>query len=265
MKLKKILLTILLFPVLIACGPKGPSTGNDSSSRNRTSRESISTLSTNPVSEGCSISGSLIEISTGCYLQENDSYKSTVKPSEYTNPEIKVVSSNEDVFTVRFEENSKNTFYIDTHKAGDSIIKIYAAEDDYLIFREVVHVRKAYDKDEIQDVVFDTYDIWTSTHIMGVYQMTFFTVQPLSGLLNGSDDMENTKLRFSLTYVETKKMFDFTFHSFAVELDLENSQTRRKYTEVDIATTGDNILFYYEEGLLEMFRPIELYNPTSRY
>lgn len=257
MKIKKILFPMLLIPMLMGCGN---SSNNSSSSKrgNSWNEGNFSSLSTNPVNEACSISGSLIEISTGCYLQPNEKYTCGVIPSFYANKDIRIVSSNEEVFTFSFVNGSKNTFQIETHGIGDSIIKVYAAEDDYLLFREVVKVRKYYDEKSIQDVVFDKYDIWESTGIFGNYQMSFFTVGPLSGLLYGRDDMEATTLNFSLNFIETKKIYDFSFHSFEVVVDLENSNTKRTYTELDIATTGDNILFYYEEGLLEMFRPTEL-------
>lgn len=267
MKISKFLLPIMLVPMLIGCGKGANGSDNSQSSYKPASSwndGSFTSLSTTPVSEGCQISGSIIEISTGCYLQPNDSYKCAVTPTAYANHAIKISMSNEEVCTYRFEGNSTNSFFIDTKAIGDCIIKIYAAEDDYLLFRQVIKVRRAYSKTEIEDVVFDKYDIWNATGIYGQYTMSFFTISPLSGLLYGRDDYEQTRLNFTLEYVETKKIFDFSFHSFKINVDLENSSTNRTYTELDIATTGDNILFYYDEGLLEMFRPAELYQPFPR-
>lgn len=262
MKKLKFLLSIMLLPMIAGCVKGGNSSVAPSS--NPTSSNSFTSLSVTPVDEGCSISGSLIEISTGCFLETGESYNCALTPSSYSNKEIKIVISDETIFTTEFLNGSKNNFAIKTHKQGDAILKVYAAEDDYLLFRDVIRVRDPYSPTQIQNVVFDKYDIWNATGIYGNYTMSFFTMQPLSGLLYGKDDYENTTLNFSLEYVETKKIFDFRFHSFNVKVDAENSQTRRVYTELDIAVTGDNILFYYEEGLLEMFRPAELSKPAVR-
>ena len=40
-----------------------------------------------------------------------------------------------------------------------------------------------------------------------------------------------------------------------MQLDLENSSTMRTYTGIYISVTGDEVLIYYTDGLVDMFRP----------
>lgn len=265
MKKRALLPIIAATLVIVGCGKSGTSSLSSSMDTTSSSRErhhssidlgpSVSTLSTDPVEEGGSMSGSLIEISTGTYLEPGYDYLCSFVPTSYANTDIKVVSTDENVATIRFVEGSKNKFYVEAKAIGDTILKIYAAEDDFLCYRKVVSVRKAFNEKEIGTIMYETYDLWQSTGIYGQYTMSFVTDDPLNGTLTGRDDYEYTYLNFLVEYKETKMIYDFRFHCFEIKVDLDNSNTERVFTEMDVAVTGDNILVYYDEGLFEMFKP----------
>lgn len=264
--MKKIL--IPLFASFILLGGCNNGVSNETNTQNQSTLVPVDTsvssstyvepaftpISTDPISTG-SVGGSLIEVSVGKYLEQNSAYTCTFTPSSYADTTIVITTSHSNVATIEFLNGSKNTFQILTHEIGDSLIRIYAngdAKTGDLVYRDVVHVRRTYSEKEIQNKVFEV-DTWASSRLLGNYKMLFLTMNPLSGTISGSDDMEKTNIDFTLDYVNREKVYDFNFYKYSIDVSVENKQTNRTFTFMYVAVTGDEILVYYGEGLFEMF------------
>lgn len=213
-------------------------------------------LVVDPISSG-SASGSLVEISVGRILTVGDVYTCSFVPSDFINPSIYIVSTVDGILETSQRVAGANTFTIKPLKAGQTILKIYTVEDDCLVYRDVITCADPLTYEEALDAVFETYDIWESSGLLGEYRLTFLTTVPkLSGRVRGTDNYEYTDIRFDCNYVDKEKLYDFSFYCFEMQLDLDNSQTQRKFTYVDISVTADCIYIYYDEGLFEMFTPV---------
>ena len=246
MKQKGIFVLFLLS--LISCGAP-TSTPQQVTTLPPTTSESIPLveLETEEIIEGGSYGGYFIEINTERLLSENSSYNCTFEASN-PNKAIRVESTRPESITVEFGNNPNRDIILKTHHAGDSIIKIYDA-DEMLVYRKVVRVRKAHAQEEMEDLLFDN-DLYLGMKFLGDHRITFTETNPLVGIFSGSDDFEqNMRIKFETkfdSYLEDRDVYQYTLETI----------DRDQYSTTDIKTlqvspTGDVMYLYYgSEGLL---------------
>jgi len=231
-------------------GEQGGNTGEDEK------EEEFEHLTTNTIVSG-SYSGSLIEILTDRYLEVGQSYACAFTTSTNLNKTLTFKSKYDTVATVSVGATA-GSFTINALKVGDTIVYAYDVEGT-MCLRVLVQVRKAIALDKVASHLFNV-DKWESTHILGTYTLTFVNENPLTGMMAGYDDMEQTSIVFDLIDGKALKMYDFNFYEFSFVLDMDQYQSQREYVCFRISATGDYILIYYSSGtetsLLEMFSPV---------
>ena len=249
MKQKGIFVLFLL--LLVGCGTQTTSSPQPTAQPTTSQSIPLVELETEEIVEGGSYGGYFIEINTERLLSENSSYHCTFEAS---NPKknIRVESTRPESITVEFGTNPNRDIILKTHAAGDSIIKIYDA-DEMLVFRKVVRVRKAYSQEEMEDVLFDN-DLYLGLQFYGDHRITFTETQPLVGILSGSDDFEkNMRIKFETTF--TAYVEDRDVYQYSLEIIDRDQYSTTVIKTLQVAPTGDVMYLYYgtEEILLNIF------------
>ncbi len=208
-------------------------------------------LETEEIVEGGSYGGYFIEINTERLLSENSSYHCTFEATT-ANKQIRVESTRHESVTVEFGENPNRDIILKTHAAGDSIIKIYDA-DDMLVYRKVVRVRKAFTKETIEDEIFDN-DLYLGMKFLGNHRISFVETQPLVGIFSGSDDFEkNMRIKFEMefvSYLEDRDVFEY-----ALTITERDQTSTTVINTLQVSPTADVMYLYYgtEYSLLNIF------------
>ncbi|MGM9873485.1 MAG: hypothetical protein ACI31G_01005 [Bacilli bacterium] len=221
--------------------------------------EELVELECEPISSG-TCGGILIDVAVNRLLANDTQYEATFKCNSI-NPEMTFKSSRPQSVTIAKSTSSAESFIIETHNPGDSILQIYDYEG-ILVYRNVVRVRQSYTPEQITQAIYD-YDIYKGTKMAGNHRMTFTSVTPFAGLFTGSDDFESgMNISFEATYntyIDAWDMYEFT-----IEITNNESNSQTILSSLCVTTTADQILLYYkssgvsEEHLLNIFFPAAL-------
>ena len=269
MKAKTILLSSLGLLALASCQGPTPtpsaSSPTDSSavesSAEPSVEESIYTIDPEEVEEFAegSVGGQLIDINLNCFLAEQTDYLCRFSPKNL-DPTLRIVSSRPESLEVEHEGGEE--FTLCAKAPGDSLLSIYD-KDDMLCYRKIVRVRKAYDKTEIEEVMYD-YDIYGGMTVFGgTYRLTFLQYAPLMGILEGRDEVESgIHIEFTATYSGYVSAYDM--YSYDIEITSRNEGSQTRITSFLISRTADQLVLYYwtgeEEAWLDSFYPESLYD-----
>ena len=242
---------VLFLFLLVGCGTQTTSSSEPTAQPTTSQSIPLVELETEEIVEGGSNGGYFIEINTERLLAENSSYHCTFEAS---NPKknIRVESTRPESITVELGSNPNRDIILKTHAAGDSIIKIYDA-DEMLVFRKVVRVRNAYSQEEIEDVLYDN-DLYLGMKFLGDHRITFTETDPLVGIFSGSDDFEkNMRIKFETTF--TSYLEDRDVYQYNLEITDRDDHSTTIIKTLQIAPTGDVMYLYYgtEESLLNIF------------
>lgn len=172
-------------------------------------------------------------------------------------------SSREESLTIETSGSSLNTFSMVTHKPGDSILSIYD-DEDMLVYRNIIRVRKAYEPEEIPQALYD-FDVFKGYRMFGNHRLDFSNVDPFEGVLSGTDDVEISPMNivFQATYAGLNEMFDM--YEFDLDVVTANEGSQTKVTTLLVSRTADFVILYYrisavEEAMLNTFFPASLSN-----
>lgn len=242
---------VLFLLLIVGCG--APTTSSPQPTSQPTTSQSIPLveLETEEIIEGGSYGGYFIEINTERLLSENSVYNCTFEAS---NPKknIRVESTRPESVTVELGKNQNRDIILKTHAAGDSIIKIYDA-DEMLVYRKVVRVRKSYTQNEIEDVLFEN-DLYLGMTFMGNHRITFTETNPLVGIFSGFDDFEkNMRIKFETNFVAYLE--DRDVYQYSLEITDRDEYSTTIIKTLQISPTADVMYLYYgtEESLLNIF------------
>lgn len=201
-----------------------------------------------------SYGGTFLDVNVGRYLCDSTTYEFIYNSSYMVDQSFTVKCSPSALATA--EVVSENKFNLITNEhTGDFILKVENAQG-LLVYRNVIHVRKAVALDDIGNELFkkDVYktDPSLSAYI-GSWRLSFTSISPITGAISGGDDMEQgVNITFELTYQETDEYFDCYVYK-AKTLSSTASQT--VVSEVMLARCLDFIYIYEDSGLLTMLRP----------
>lgn len=197
-----------------------------------------------------SVSGSLVEIDAGRFLETGCNYTCAFTPSTTIDQGYSVKSDDNSIAYITHEYSS-GSFVIHAVSAGDIIVTAYDSNES-LVLQMLVQIRNRVDKAKIGKMLYNT-PIFVG--IFGGYQLSFLSDNPLKGFLTGVDDFESSFVHFECTNCAEETIYEFNYYKYDMQLDLENSSTMRTYTGIYISVTGDEVLIYYTDGLVDMFRP----------
>ena len=244
---KRLIFGLTLF-MLFSCNA---SPSSIPTSQPTTSEAPLVELETEEIIEGGSYGGYFIEINSERLLAENSTYHCTFEAST-ANKQIRVESSRPESITVELGDNPNRDIIINTHTAGDSIVKIYDA-DEMLVYRKVIRVRKAYAKEEIENELFDN-DVYLGMKFLGDHRITFTELDPIIGVFSGSDDFEkNMRIKFEMEYVSY--LDDRDVFQYDLTITERDQTSTTVITTLQISPMADVMYLYYgtEGSLLNIF------------
>ena len=253
---------------LVGCNTKSTSSNSDisesisesssGSSSSSKSNESFEPLHCDEVQIGTP-DGFLIDVNVGSYLTSEKSYDAKFIP-QGVGSSIRIVSSHQNVLTCAQKSAGSTTFTLDAHSIGDSILSIYDNED-ILIYRHVVHVRKGYSQEEIGQALFDN-DLFIGYPpfaAFGDHRVNFVETSPLTMVLSGHDDVETEMhIECECTFVRyTESLDKYEYSLVTVDRD---DVSKTQLTRIYVAPTADIVIVFYkisqtEEAILNMFVP----------
>ena len=256
----KHILGLLAF-LLFSCG---------SLNNNTTSQEPTITPSTNiplveleedEICEGGSYGGYFIEINVNRLLANDETYHCSFESSN-PNKAITVVSTRPESVTIHYGTNPNRDIILKTHAPGDSIIKIYDA-DDMLVYRKVVRVRQAYTSEDIGDAIFEN-DSYLGMKFMGDHRMTFIENGPIVGIFSGSDDFEtDMRIKFEANYLGYLE--DRDAYEYSLDIVDRDAYSTTKITVLQVSRTADVMYLYYNSGSTDSLLNIFVAEPYAKF
>lgn len=205
-----------------------------------------------------SIGGDLSDVEIGRYFADNTTYLAIYSYGRSSS--YRYVSSREESLTIELNSVTVGTFNFVTHKPGDSILTIYD-DNDMIVYRNIVRVRKAYDEVGVAQAIYD-FDAYEGFGLFGKHRLNFTNVSPLTGILGGTDDIEVTPMNivFEATYEGINEWHDM--HEFVLDVVSANEGSQTKVSRMLVSRTGDFIILYYltggEDVMLNLFFPTSL-------
>lgn len=255
MKLNRLILPLVALG-LVSCStitPSGDANNSiDNSSYVDITSDSSNTdeipLSTNKVSSG-SIGGALININLGIPLIEDYSYNFSITSSDATaSGPINVTISNTNVVSY---ELVGSTPTLKTHNSGYAII-IIKDSNDFLIYRNVIHVVKPYTNDNIVEHLIDVDSFKSFGSSYESLSLTFLSDS--TALLQGNEGSSSIgSIYLNYSYAKfNSNSNDFVFN---VTIDKENSSSIPDITLLYVGNNGYELSLYGNEGLYGIFFP----------
>lgn len=256
MKIRRLLFLPLILNCLLA-GCSGDGSSNQTTSYpdySQTDYPLINLKDEDRIISGGSYGGYFIEVNNERYLADNTTYQFIYQSSYYADPNFTVTVAPEALATVETVDMTKFNLITNEH-TGDFLLKIENALGE-LVYRNVVHVRKAVPQDDVARMMVATDKFKSVKEIevfTGSWRLSFTTESPLTGALNGGDELEQgVKISFTLTYVETDSYFDCYVYNVKT---LETNASQTNLTEIMIARCLDYVYVYDSNGILTMLRP----------
>jgi len=220
-------------------------------------------------SSGVSSEGFLTEILSDRFLGEDKSYVCYFE-SSLADKSLRVVSTNEGHATIEQSESKKSKFTINTHSAGDTVLKIYNADDE-LVFRKIVRVRPVYSSKTILNCLYNAEYYRTLKDYedyIGSWRCSFYEGdEGAECALKGSDDADtNVNLTASLSFKEYYSPTDcYIFDATVLTSNTKNTSL----VYVCVTAQGDLAYLYYpttnNEGVMEEHLLTFLYNNDISY
>ena len=216
------------------------------------------------VQKGGSYSGYFIEVSCGRFLAVNSSYDFYFSSSYSSDPSFEVESLFESHATVRFDENNKNKFFLDTHTAGDTVLIIRNAINE-ICYTQVIRIRPAYTDITVLDIMYQADYYRTIKAYEGytgkwVYSMLDDSEEHNS-VISGSDDYDSATCKFGLRYDSYSELTDLYYF---VTTNLDSTSPYTTISTVSISRCGDTMYIYTLSGVDEHLLTI-LYNVDVQY
>ena len=252
----KLFVPLMLF-TLCACGSTNNNPTVDETSTSE--EEEIVELTTEEVATG-SYGGWFIDINVNRFLATDSSYNVSYSSNNVMDKSIRVTTSRPESLTVERIEGDNSNFIIHAHKAGDSVLCIYDAED-ILVYRHVVRVRKKCNLDEIEKLVYN-YDIYNVMFAsLGQYHLTFGE-NPFQVTVSGSDEIEtNMTVRSKLTFFQYNANMDA--YGYRMEVIERDETSTTDLVECYISVTGDEVFVYYKETSTQENHLLNIFYPAS--
>lgn len=251
-----ILIPLSMCFMLSGCSSETTSTTPTSTTTdyNETDYPSIDFKEEDYICSNGSYGGMFLDVNVGRNLCDNSTYEFVYTSSYTVDTSFTVKCTPAALANV--EITSENRFNLKTNEhTGDFIMKIENAQG-LLVYRNVVHVRKAVPVEEVGNELFNK-DVYKSdptlVEYIGSWRLSFTSASPLVGAITGGDDLEQgVTISFELTYEDYQKNFD-CYHYKAKTISTTASQT--DITMLMIARCLDYIYVYEDSGLLTMLRP----------
>lgn len=194
------------------------------------------------------------------FLGDNSRYEFTYNaPNGDTNLQVK--SSRENVLTIEKTNSATNSYAMVTHVPGDTVLTIYDSED-YLFFRKVIRVRKAFSPETIKEQAYEN-DIYTGfVGFGGSYRLTCIEDESsFRWQLTGKDEVETGGMNivFDCTYLSYYEPWDM--YVFQTTMVSEHDGNKTDILFLYISRTADLLNLYYDAGggqeaLLNVFSPL---------
>ena len=252
---------LLLCLLTTSCGSKDSVGGESVSSSNSTIPDEtlveIQFDDEDRVNYG-SVGGDLTDVQIARYFADNTTYYASFSYGRSTS--YRYVSSREESVTIELSSTTVGVFEIITHKPGDTILSIYD-DNDFLVYRNIIRVRKAYDEVGVAQAIYD-FDAYEGYRIFGNHRLNFTSVSPLTGILGGTDDVELSPMNivFEATYEGINEWYDM--HQFVLDVVSANEGSNTKVSRMLVSRTGDFIILFYltggEDHMLNDFFPTAL-------
>ena len=186
-----------------------------------------------------------LDINVGRCLANDSSYKFHFSSSYTLDKSYTISVSKGALAKYTVDETNNEYFTISTaHGVGDFILKIENALGA-LVYRNVVHVRKAYAKEEMAKALFkiDKYETpkGYGTYL-GQWRLSFISSNPMTGSFAGGDDQDaNVSISFTTQYTSYSEYSDC--YVYTVNTISSNTQLTT-LTEIAIARCLDSVYIY---------------------
>lgn len=197
----------------------------------------------NPIYEGGTDSGRLVDIDANAFCRENFSYYCSFTTNQ-TDKSLSFKVSDPEIITVDGDSPDGN-FYLQTHKSGNAILEIYNSQD-MIVYRNVVRVRPMVAEEDLNSYLYEANsfvsicDYFTFSH----YQLMFISED--TAILAGYDEVDSSA-SYRFTYIlEGYSEYD-DFYYFKIDTISSNVSTR--LTEFMLSSTGDMLMVYYDSGM----------------
>lgn len=188
-----------------------------------------------------------LDINVGRYLANDTKYEFKFSSSYTVDKSYTISISKKGLASYTIDETDSDVFYITTsHGVGDFILKLENARGE-LVYRNVVHVRKAYAKEEMAKALFkvDRYDTPKGYGAyLGEWRLSFISSNPMTGSFAGGDDQDaGVSISFTTTYQDYSEYSDC--YLYTVSTTSSNTQLT-VLKEIAIARCLDFIYVYAE-------------------
>lgn len=216
------------------------------------------------VQKGGSYSGYFTEVSCGRFLAVNTSYEFYFTSAYSVDPTYVVESLFESHATVRYDDNNKNKFYLDTHTAGDTVLIIRNAINE-ICYTQVIRIRPAYTDVTVLDIMYQAdyyrtikaYEGYTGKWIYSLLEDN----QEHNSVVSGSDDYDSATCKFGLRYDSYSPYTDLYYF---VATNLNSTSPYTTVSTVAVSRCGDTMYIYTLSGEDEHLLTI-LYNIDVQY